>query len=323
MDSTCGGIRGRRLLTPVFLLLSAASTVEAEGPVPVHEVEAGELSIDGSLDDWRRLSIPPSVTQQDLIFWPQPPGRKSDWLPKPPPGVPMAFEVRLAWSAAPGRIFAAFDIVDDDFLEGSSSTSSDLVGIGVDGDNRDGQFTHHYTWGWGGGCDDLDSVIERQAWKQCPELYNQRIAQYYEVFPDVDGSALLRNWDVSNQWERWDFDPWILEGSFTAAVGRVETGATARWTVEVMVTPFDDLDFRGREHSTPSRLTAGQTIGLEILVVDAHADGLRHLYLLGNPDYPYNYTERFAEVLLVPADRRTSVETRTWGRLKRETAAED
>ena len=40
------------------------------------------------------------------------------------------------------------------------------------------------------------------------------------VFPGVNGFALLRNYDVSNQWER-DFDPWILEGSFTAAVGRV------------------------------------------------------------------------------------------------------
>ena len=320
MGSTSVEARVRRLLTTVFLLVSAASAVEAQEAVPVYEIDAGSLSIDGSLEDWRRLSIPPSMTEQDLIFWPQPPGRKSHWLLNPPEGAPIDFEVRLAWSAEPSRIFAAFDIVDDDFLEGSSWTSSDLVGIGVDGDNRDGQFTRHYTWGWGGGCDDLDSVIERQAWKQCPELYNQRIAQYYWVFPDVDGFALLRNYDVSNHWERWDFDPWILEGSLTAAVGRVATGVSTPWTVEVMVTPFDDLDFRGPEHSTPSRLAEGQRIGLEILVVDVHPDGLRHLYLLGDPSYPDSYTDRFAEVLLVPADRQTSVETTKWGWLKRETA---
>ena len=317
MDSTSVEARVRRSLTTVFLLLSGASAGEAPEAVPVYEIDAGSLSIDGSLDDWRRLSIPPSMTEQDLIFWPQPPGRKSDWLQEPPEGAPMDFEVRLAWSAEPSRIFAAFDVVDDDFLEGTyPSITTDAVGIGVDGDNRDGKYDHFYYWGWGG-CIDPEFVIEREAWNECPELYyNERIAQFYEVHPDPTGSVW--NGAVTKYWERWDFDPWLLDGSLTAAVGRVESGDSTRWTIEVMVTPFDALDFRGLEHSTQSRLTAGQMIGLEIHVQDAHPDGLRHLYLLGDPSHPYNYTERFADALLVPADRRTSVETTTWGRLKRE-----
>ena len=116
MDCTSVLARGRRLLTPVVLLLSLAAGVEAQAPVPVYEVGAGELSIDGSLEDWRRLSIPPVVTELDFIVTPHIAVQERPRIP--PPGAPdLTFEVRLAWSAEPSRIFAAFEIADDHYLE--------------------------------------------------------------------------------------------------------------------------------------------------------------------------------------------------------------
>ena len=135
MDSTSFRALGRRLLTLVFLLLSAASAAEAREPVPVYQIGAGELSIDGSLEDWRRLSIPPSVTEQDLSLLPY-----REVLAIPPPGAPeLTFEVRLAWSAEPSRIFAAYEIVDDDpYVVVPGDTwpvrFTDYVGLGVDGE---------------------------------------------------------------------------------------------------------------------------------------------------------------------------------------------
>ena len=326
MDSTSVEARVRRLLTTAFLLVSWASAGEAPEAVPVYEIDAGSLSIDGSLEDWRRLSIPPSVTEQDLSLLPYPqPAREV--LVIPPPGAPeLTFEVRLAWSAEPSRIFAAYEIADDDphiVVPGDTwpERFTDYVGLAVDGDNGDGQFTMfeqydddcYYT---------VELAMETEEWDCIPGLYyNQRIAQYYEVFPVPDGFVLWVH-DISRTWTRLGFDPWVLEdGSSTAVAGRVESGVSTRTTIEVMVTPFDDLDFRGPEHSTPSRLRAGETIGLVVIVVDAEpGQGQKHFYRLGDNSYPGTYAESFSDALLVPADRRTSVETTTWGGLKRETS---
>lgn len=89
--------------------------------------------------------------------------------------------------------------------------------------------------------------------------------------------------------------------------------------IEVMITPFDTLDFRGPEYSTPSRLAVGQTIGRVIFVLDADPEGDRpvHLYRLGDANQlDVRRAESFADALLVPVDRRTTVEETTWGRLK-------
>ena len=53
-----------------------------------------------------------------------------------------------------------------------------------------------------------------------------------------------------------------------------------------MVTPFDTLDFRGPGYSRPSRLTAGQTIGLVVIVVDAEpGKGQKDFYWLGGNSF--------------------------------------
>ena len=315
-----------------MLLLAAA--VEAQPPVPVYEVGAGELSIDGSLEDWRRLSIP-SLTEQDLTLFPFPLRREPVAIS--PPGAPeLTFDLRLAWSAEPGRIFAAFDIVDDDpHVEVPGKTwpaynEVDYVAMGVDGDHGGGRFSA--SGGWEDCWLSVEDAIETEAWECIPDLYyNQRVAQLYEVFPDPNGFSIwnqngfsIWNQDVA----RWPsgFDPWVLEGSITAAAARVESGVSTRTTIEVMVTPFDTLDFRGPEYSTPSRLAAGQTIGLIVFVLDADPEGDRptHLYRLGDANqFHMSRAESFADALLVPADRRTTVEETTWGRLKGTTAAGD
>ena len=228
-------------------------------------------------------------------------------------------------------VFAAFDIVDDDpHVEVPGKTwpafnKVDYVAMGVDGDNGGG----HYTNFEGMGSDCYFSFelygLETEDWPCIPHQYdNQRVAQLYEVFPDPNGFSIW-NEDVA----RWpsDFDPWVLEGSITAAAARVESGVSTRTTIEVMVTPFDTLDFRGPEYSTPSRLAAGQTIGLVVFVLDADPEGdrPRHLYRLGDANqFHMSRAESFADALLVPAaDRRTTVEETTWGRLKVNAAAGD
>ena len=155
----------------------------------------------------------------------------------------------------------------------------------------------------------------------CIELQNGRIAQAWEVYPGPDGFSVW-NWDITTRWQRWDLDPWPMDSSFTAAAGRIEPGVLT--TIELMVAPFDTMDFRGPEYSTPSRLSAGQTIGLEIYVSDIDPEKPITFYYLGNPEIRWQFAERFADALLVPAaDLGTGVERTTWGRLKRETAAGD
>ena len=88
--------------------------------------------------------------------------------------------------------------------------------------------------------------------------------------------------------------------------------------------PYQFGDVRGPEYSTPSRLSAGQTIGLGIYVRDNDPEEPITFYLLGNREIPFYYAERFADALLVPAaDLGTGVERITWGRLKGKAAAGD
>ena len=326
MDCTSVQARGRRLLTPVVLLLSLAAAVEAQAPVPVYEVGAGELSIDGSLEDWRRLSIPPVVTELDFVVTPHKAVQERPRIP--PPGAPdLTFEVRLAWSAEPSRIFAAFEIADDHYLEAPHPNytegihpirSGDVVGLRVDGDHGGGQWERFFEYGWDLGC---PYYLEKGEGENCIELQNERIAQAWEVYPGPDGFSVW-NWNITTRWQRWDLDPWPMDSSFTAAAGRIEPGVLT--TIELMVAPFDTMDFRGPEYSTPSRLSAGQTIGLEIYVSDIDPEKPITFYYLGNPEIRWQFAERFADALLVPAaDLGTGVERTTWGRLKRETAAGD
>ena len=314
-----------RPLTRVVLLLSVAAAVEAQPPVPVYEVGVGELSIDGSLEDWRRLSIPSVVTELDFVVLSY---LTHETISIPPPGgLDLTFEGRLAWSAEPSRLYAAFEIVDDEFLEAPHpdvaqgiypNRSGDVVILGVDGDNGGGQYAAIHGWDWGPGC---PYYIERGEWEQCVELFNGRIAQSWEVYAGPDGFSAW-NGSITYWWGRWDIDPWPLDRSLTAAAGRTEPGVST--TMEIMVTPFDTMDFRGPEYSTPSRLSAGQTIGVGILMTDHDSEEPAYLYLLGNPEYPLYRAESFADALLVPAaDRRTTVEKTTWGRLKGEAAAGD
>ena len=94
------------------------------------------------------------------------------------------------------------------------------------------------------------------------------------------------------------------------------------YTEEIFSYQFGDV--RGPEYSTPSRLSAGQTISLEINMTDIDPEEPITDYYLGNPEIRWQFAERFADALLVPAaDLETGVERTTWGRLKRETAAGD
>ena len=310
-------------LTRVVLLLSVAAAVEARPPVPVYEVGAGELSIDGSLEDWQRLSIPSVVTELDFVVL----SYVTHEPTTPPRALDLTFDGRLAWSADPSRIYAAFEIVDDEYLESPHPDAAqgiypnrfgDVVSLGVDGDSGGGQYAAIHGWNhMGPGC---PYYIERGEWEKCVELFNGRIAQSWEVYAGPDGFSAW-NGNITYWWERWDIDPWPLDRSLTAAAGRIETGVST--TIEMMVSPFDTMDFRGPEYSTPSRLSAGQTIAVGIQVTDHDHEEPAYLYLLGNPEYPLYRAESFADAVLVPADRRTTVEETTWGRLKGSTAAGD
>ena len=318
MDGTSNAVRMRKLSVHILLVLSISTAVPAQQPLTAYEIPAGEaLSMDGSLDDWRGLSIPATLSEQQFTVYR---GIRSRTIVRPPGAPTLTFNVYLAWTAEPSRIYVAYELRDDDYFDTSDgvwpSMGIDLVVIGVDGDNGGGRLL-------GFSSDDcfvsVEDAIQHEAWDCIGFRYfNQRIAQLYEIAPRPDGFAV---WAQT----RPGILDWVLEPQFTAAAGQVvDPGAPTHTVIEVMVTPFDSLDFRGPEYSTVSALRAGQTIGMQVSVADAGPGGRddRDWYFLGDR-YSYSHADTYVDILLAPAARRTALERMTWGRMKAETTEPD
>jgi len=295
----CGAV----LLLLATGALGAAAGSSAARIRPIYEVLEYELPDlhDGSVADWKRLLPGPTLVSSDFVQI-----RPEETLTSPaPPDLDVS--VYLAWSRS-GRVYAGFEVLDDSYYVGNAEwrMTKDCLHFLIDGDQSGGQYVFPYD-DWG--CEADGSTPECQArWD------NMRQAQDYTAAVVPEGGAIELN----------TLRTWVIDPAYTVVGGGAMEGDRTGWVLELMVTPFDDLqrDGEGPEQSSvASTLVAGNLIGIYIYVFDRDAgDGLTDMrwYALDQawPDLA-GYSDSFSLFELMPAeDRPTAVPAGTWGEAK-------
>jgi len=257
------------LLALLASLQASCTAAQADEPQPLWEVGLDDLPDlhDGSLDDWRRLLATPTFTQADMVFLQAAPGHEplgSAALPD------LAVEGYLAWNSSTGRIYCGIEVTDDVYIPHDQWAASswtfvraDQAWIVVDGDASGGQFVYSESVY---NCDhSYEEAWETGAVNCYPDLFlTQRQAQYYSwIGTGLSGGVLTM----------FEHRTWVFAHDLVEAGGRVYAGGTpTRYTLEASITPFDNLDWRGLEHSVASDLAPGGTIGILVGIMDADSD---------------------------------------------------
>ena len=255
---------------------------------------------DGSVEDWLEVRGEPTLTPLDFVTSPFYSGYE-----------PSSYDFRiwLAWQADPPRLFVASEIVDDihtnkyDRKDPRSRPGGDAcVRFYIDGDKSGGG-----TW--------LDAHSES----------NMQQAQIYAAFAGTyDNDSNLDLFSVSNE------APWVHQVPYADGGGAIVDSQPILSVVEFYVTPFDRLVWQDPEQSVPSDLTAGETIGFALGMVDVDTEEgefgppPESAHYLFGPDASFDDelffdSDNWAHGILLGADHRTgdtAVERVTWGRIK-------
>lgn len=299
------------LLAGLAALWVAAASQDARAHVgdrayTIHALRDEELPDlhDGSLEDWLAVFPEPTLTGEDLSSTTPLAGSDS--------GSEIAVSVYLGWSASRNRIYAAIEYISEECGgQDDGERCADSVEFMVDGDHSGGRY---YGFAALGDCDltpgDAAADGQLDPWEaDClKELYhNNRQAQLYRAVAEPAGQVIYV-----------DQSQWVRSPTYTDAGGFLE-GGRCRTVVELMVTPYDSLDFRGAGYSLESGLAAGKIIGLQVTVpglLDARAGCNVVPHNVGGEGMAPYSADKFADFLLVGPRERTAVAVGVWGCIK-------
>ena len=288
--------------------------------VPVLEIQESELPDlhDGTLEDWG--DILPSATLVSPDFTSIGAWGLSLGADGPPDPSTLALQVYLAWNSARQRLYFAIERADDIYI--NTYAGGDLgdlwrhdgVSIAIDGDHSGGPYN-------GFARDSLTDAEIRA-------LTNSQ-AQMYQAIAESPDGRILSLYGADRDWAT--LPPWADAGGLAVGEGPNYTA------IEMELTAWDHLDWKGPEFSQQGELSAGKIIGLEISVPDwdqappsAEEEGLAAVQ--GAYDGYYNLTGRlttwrdastFVDGILLSCAGEcesvtdlSAVEQDSWGRIK-------
>ena len=262
---------------------------------------------DGLVDEWEELIGEPSMTLLDFA---------DNWGQKEPDPSDLYFRIWLAWHDDPARFFVAFQASDDvyknthDYSAQDGILWSDGILVAIDGDHSGGA-------GCSPDCSEEDLL----------EIRGQ--TQYYEAIARTVSGPILD--DIGTRYRAGTF-PWTVLPPYGDGGGGVAGESPVFSVIELYVTPYD---FWGGTWDSPedkvvSDLTAGQVIGLAMMVYDndepvesseevvfwvseaMQSDETPALF-----DITFHRGDRFIDGVLLPVEPGDSaVESVSWGRIK-------
>ena len=305
--------RGRTaLLIPLvassaFMIAGPGTAHQGEVVFPIYELSTADLPDlhDRTLEDWEAVLPNASLTQNDFIW--------SLNIASSVSVEDLAFRVFLAWHGASQKIYMGIERIDDIYLpfeEGSAGNGR--TSLMVDGDHSGGKY-----WFF-----EQDGYSEDES----KSLFGAQAQEYVaEVEAPEDRTLRVASWAT------WANEPpW-------ADIGTFQQGESPNYSVvELAVTAWDDLDWRGPELSRRSVLRAGRFIGFNVVVMDFDIvntpDGT---YRLGRQAFSdkvadgsfshSGFAENFVDGELIPCnhgdcgsvpDEPTAVRLDSWGRIK-------
>lgn len=277
---------------------------------PVYELPTQDLPDvrDGTLEDWEDVLAGASLDYTQFL-----PLAVADGAAIDP--ADLAYRVFLAWHSAGNHFYAAIERVDDVYVntyEGGDPINFwqfDSIEFMLDGDHTGGPYNNFSA--------EEFSEEERKL------LTNFQAQQYVAIPESPDGITM----GYQGNGAGWvPFPPYGDAGGFNDGNESPNTAV-----IELYVTPFDELDWRGPELSRKSRLEAGRIVGFQFSIPDFDAGcyscvpGGYHGFhtLSGQPD-TWRLAENFVDGELVGCDYGdcgaapipTAVQASSWGRIK-------
>ncbi len=274
-------------------LAGAASAHLGDTIFPIWELPTSDLPDlhDGTLEDWEEVLPNASLGHNDFVRY----GFDSTTIDPED----LAFRAFLAWHNASQRLFVAVERIDNAYI---GLGQGDGTMFFVDGDHSGGEY------------ETVTSSGEREADKAFTHVQ----AQWYFVSPEPLEGRLMREGGPADAWVA--NPPWADAGGF-------QIGEAPNYSVnELVITPWDVLDWRGADRSQRSSLIAGQIIGLQFAILDIDEPSwMQGLYYLTprtiEPGQPWT-ADTFADGELIPCFRGdcsgaiTAVSQDSWGRIK-------
>ncbi len=287
--------------------ISQASAHVGDREFPIFELPTVDLPdiYDGSMDDWN--DVLPGISFDHNDFAPLDIGDGAGIDPSD-----LAYRVFLAWHDAGNLIYVAIERVDDAYVNSydggdpSRLFEHDGIEFMIDGDHSGGRYNR------------FRGVEEDQR----KHLTNSQAQQYFAIAESPDNQTLGYA-GAGNDWVV--FPPYADGGGFN------DGGESPNSSIiEMYVTPWDQLDWRGPESSVASDLTAGSIVGLQISVPDFDrgcwscvGNPYHGFHTLSGVEGTYFEADRFVDAELVPCNTgdcsmapKTVVQTDTWARIK-------
>ena len=263
---------------------------------------------DGSVDEWYELVGEPTMTLLDFA---------DNWGQREPDPSDLDFRIWLAWHDDPARFYVAFVASDDvyknthDYSAQDGILWNDGILLAIDGDHSGGA-------GCFPDCSEEDLL----------EIRGQ--TQYYEAIARTASGPILD--DIGTRYRAGTF-PWTVLPPYGDGGGGAFGENPTISAIELYVTPFD---FWGGTWDNPedkvvSDLTAGQVIGLAMMVYDndepvesseegvfwvseAMQSGERPALV----DIAGHRGDRFIDGVLLPVEpgKDSAVGSVSWGRIK-------
>ena len=221
----------------------------------------------------------------------------------------LAFRIYLAWHSGTQRLYMAIERIDDVYInsyEGGHLSSMGLydnVEFMVDGDHSGGDFNARF-FGLATN-EEIDLFKGSQA----------QLCRAISVSPD---DRTLNCMGAARDWV--SLPPYADAGGFQDGESPNTSG------VELYVTAWDRLDWRGAEHSVPSALVAGKIIGFQLGVADFDTEpgDFKGFHTIYGADEVGFTADDFVDGELIPCDVEdcgevpgmSAVRRDSWGRIK-------
>ena len=299
------------LVGALCFVLGLADNASAHGgdrTISIFELPTEDLPDirDGTLDDWEEVLGDNYLTHDDFIAMEVGSGDPID-------PADLGLKIYLAWNSAAQQIFVGWERVDDEYVntyEGGDvfdTWMQDGVEFYVDGDHSGGPY--YVGWDDSPDADQLKDRVGRQA-----QSYYSIGSVPDDVYLGINSAA--KTWVV--------FPPW--GDGFGTNFGSEPTTSI----IEVQVTAWDDLDWRGPDQSTRSPLVADKILGFDMLVEDHEPTPASYsgFYGLAGITGGYGNADQLIHAELVPCDTgdcgsaATAVEASSWARIKSSFRAE-
>ena len=231
--------------------------------------------IDGQSLDWECVPASYVITEQAL--------KEDEGKHAAPNPSTLQVRVKVGWSETTQRLYFLYEAYDDYWRFTENSLQTDIFEVVVDGDCSGGPFI-----------DRFHPTAPKDVWQAWYNFHGCH-AQNYHIFTPAHSDG---DWCMY-----WGPQVWLKKAPYAdyAYNYSFREGESGHLTLEFYITPYDHADANGPEASRPTRLMAGNEIGLAWAIIDwdAHPTSKNGFWNLSDEHKMYGNASFLRKFLLM------------------------